>query len=49
MPKQRFMAMTCDSKSRAILWSIISVKLNIGWKITELGMITLYSKKSGMF
>ena len=34
-PKQCFIAMVCNSKLQAlILWSMISVKLNIGKKIT---------------
>ena len=49
IPKQCFMAMACDSKSHVILWSVISVNLNIGWKLTRLGMMTLNREKSSMF
>ena len=35
MPKQYFIAVVCDSKLHAIiLWHVISMKLNIGKKIT---------------
>ena len=30
MPKTRFIAMACDSKSPAIIWQVITMKLNIG-------------------
>ena len=48
MPKQRFADMAWDSKSHAIiLWHVVSVKLNIGKKITGLEM-TLNCKKFSM-
>ena len=34
MPKEHFTVMLCDSKLHAILWHVISLKLNIGKKIT---------------
>ena len=41
-PKQRFTAMAYDSKLHAILlWHVISVKLNIGKKITRLEIMAL--------
>ena len=41
-PKQRFIVMACDSKSHAIvLWCVISVKLDIGTKITGLEIMVL--------
>ena len=36
-----FIAMACNFKSHAILWSVISVKLHIVWKITRQGMMIL--------
>ena len=36
-----FIAITCNFKWHAILWSVISVKLHSVWKITRLGMMTL--------
>ena len=47
MPKQAFIAMSCNPKLHVILWSVISVKLNIDKKITGLEIMTL--KKSSMF
>ena len=47
MPKQQFIAMACNSKSHAImLWHEISVKLNIGKKITRLEIMKLNHKKT---
>ena len=47
MPKTRFIAMACDSKSPAIIiWHVISMKLNIGYRITGLGIMTWNPKKS---
>ena len=46
MPKQYFIAVVCDSKLHAIiLWHVISMKLNIGKKITELQIMMLNHKK----
>ena len=45
MPKQCCIAMASDSKLHAIiLWHVISVKLNIGKKITGLEIMTLNSE-----
>ena len=45
MPKQCCIAMASDSKLHAIiLWHVISVKLNIGKKITGLKIMTLNSE-----
>ena len=45
-PKQHFIAMACDSESRAmILWCVMSMKLNIGKKIGGLKMMTLHREK----
>ena len=41
-PKQDFIVMTCDSK---LLHHVISMKLNIGKKMTELEIMTLNHKK----
>ena len=38
---QHFMAVACDFKPHAMLWSVISMKFSIGWKITRLGMMKL--------
>ena len=47
MPKQRFTAMTGDSKLHTIdLRRVISMKLNIGKNITRLEMMT---SMNGMF
>ena len=49
-PKQRFVDKACDSKSHpTILWPVISAKLNIGKKITRLGIMRLNCEKSSMF
>ena len=41
LPKQHFVALVCDSKSRTvILWHVIGVKLNIVKKITGLEIMT---------
>ena len=41
MPKQRFIAMACDSKLHTIVSRcVISMKLNIGKNITGLEMMT---------
>ena len=45
MPKQHFTAMACNSKPHAILWYVISAKLNIGKKITEIEIMTWICKK----
>ena len=45
MPKQGFIAMTCDSKLHTILWHVISVKWNIGLKITISQMMTMDREK----
>ena len=42
-PKQDFIVMTCDSK---LLHHVISMKLNIGKKMTELEIMTLNYKKN---
>ena len=48
--KQRFIAIACDSKSHAvILWRVISVKLNIGMKITGLEIMTLNREIISLF
>ena len=45
MPKQCCIAMASDSKLHAIiLWHVISVKLNIGKKITGLKIMKLNSE-----
>ena len=42
--------MACNSKSHVImLWHVISMKLNIGKKITGLEMMTSDQKKSACF
>ena len=41
--------MTCDSKLNVILWRVVSVKLNIGKKITRLEIMKLNRKKISMF
>ena len=41
-PKQDFIVMACDSK---LLHHVISMKLNIGKKMTELEIMTLNHKK----
>ena len=46
MPKQCFIAMACDSKSYTIiLWSVITIKLNIGNKVMGLGILALNLEK----
>ena len=41
MPKQCFIAMTCNSISHTIiLWHVINMKLNIGKKITGLEIMS---------
>ena len=41
LPKQHFVALVCDSKSRTVmLWHVIGVKLNIVKKITGLEIMT---------
>ena len=46
IPKQCCIAMVCNSKLQTlILWSVISVKLNIGKKITGIEIMTLNHKK----
>ena len=45
MSKKRFIAMTCDSKLNVILWRVVSVKLNIGKKITRSEIMKLNRKK----
>ena len=46
MPKQCFIAMACNSKScTIILWSVISIKLNIGNKMIGLGILALNLEK----
>ena len=45
MPKQRFITMACYSKLHAMLWRLISVKLNISEKITELEIMALKCEK----
>ena len=42
-PKQDFIVMACDSK---LLHHVISMKLNIGKKMTELEIMTLNHKKN---
>ena len=42
-PKQDFIVMACDSK---LLDHVISMKLNIGKKMTELEIMTLNHKKN---
>ena len=37
--------MACDSKSHPISWYVISVKLNIGKKITGIKILTLNQEK----
>ena len=50
MPKQCFVDMVCDPKLHPIiLWHVISVELNIGKKITRLGIMTLNREKISMF
>ena len=45
-PKQSFIVMACDSKSHAIvLWCVISVKLDIGTKVTGLEIMVLNREK----
>ena len=47
IPKQHFSAIVCNSKSHAIiLWHLISIKLNIGKKITGLEIMTLSCKQN---
>ena len=41
MPKWCFIAIACNYKSHAIIWSAISIKLSIGKKITGLDIMTL--------
>ena len=44
-PKQRFIVMACNRKLHAIIsWCEISIKLNIGKKITGLEIMTLNCK-----
>ena len=42
MPKQQFIVMVCDSK---LLHCVISMKMNIGKKITRLEIMTLNREK----
>ena len=44
LPKQRFIATTCDSKSRAIsLWGVINKKLNLGNKIIIFNLTKIFT------
>ena len=45
MPKQHFTAMACGSKSHAMLWHMISMKLNIGEEITGLEIMKCIKSK----
>ena len=46
MPKQHFIAMACDLESYAIiLWSVISMKLNIDKKIKGLEIMIFHHEK----
>ena len=49
MSKKRLIAMTCDSTLHVILWRVVSVKSNIGKKITRLEIMKWNRKKSSMF
>ena len=44
-PKQRFIAMLCDSKTYAIIWHEISLKLSISKKIRGSEIMTLNYEK----
>ena len=44
MPKQHFIAMACDSELPAMIWHVMSMKLNIAKKTAGLEM-TLNRKK----
>ena len=46
MPEQHFIAMACDSKLHIQICHVISVKLNIGKKITGLEIVKWNRKKN---
>ena len=46
MPEQHFIAMACDSKLHIQICHVISVKLNIGKKITGLEIVKWNCKKN---
>ena len=45
MPEQNFIAMACHSKSPAMLWHVMRVKMTIAKKIPGLEIMTLNREK----